>query len=54
MEIGFAAWPLDRDQVAAAVIVEGHVQRLMNIANPMPEAFEKPRVWARYWQRASA
>jgi hypothetical protein len=23
MEIGFAAWPLDRDQVPAAVIVEG-------------------------------
>jgi hypothetical protein len=28
------------DQVPAVIIVEGHVQRLMNIANPVTEAFE--------------
>ena len=42
MEIGFGACPLNRNEVSAAVIVEGHMQGLMDVANPMPEAFEEP------------
>ena len=32
MEVGFGAWPLSRNEVSAAVIVKGHMQGLMNIA----------------------
>jgi len=36
------AWPLNGDEVSAAVIVKRHMQRLMNIADPMTDAFEEP------------
>ncbi len=45
VEVGFA-WPGDRNQVPAAVIVKGHVQRLMNVADPMPKALEEPELVA--------
>ena len=40
------AWSRDGDQVSAAVIIERDVQRLMDVANPMPKAFEKPELVA--------
>ena len=40
------AWPLNGDEVSAAVIVKRHMQRLMNIADPMTEAFEEPELIA--------
>jgi hypothetical protein len=40
------AGTLDRDQVPAAIIIEGDMQRLMNVADPMPEAFEEPKLVA--------
>ena len=46
MKIGFGACPLNRNEVSAAVIVEGHMQGLMDVANPMPEAFEEPKLIA--------
>ena len=44
MKIEFA-WSCDCDKVPAAVIVEGQ-QRLMNIANPMTQAFEEAELVA--------
>ena len=46
MEVGFGAWPRDRDQVSAAVIVKGDMQRLMDVADPMPKAFKEPKLIA--------
>ncbi len=46
MQVGFGAWPIDRDKVAASVIVKGHVQRLVHITDPMPKAFEKSKLVA--------
>jgi len=40
------AWSRDGDQVSAAVIIERDVLRLMDVANPMPKAFEKPELVA--------
>ena len=41
-----AALSRDGDQVPAAVIVKGHVQRLVNIANPVPKALKEPKLAA--------
>ena len=46
MQVGFGAWPLNRNEVAAAVIVEGHMQGLMHVTHPMPKTFEKPELIA--------
>ena len=43
MKVGFA-WPLNRDEVAASIIVKGDVQRLVDIADPMPETFKEPKL----------
>jgi len=34
------------DQVATAIIVKGHMQGLMDVADPMPQAFEEPKLVA--------
>ena len=46
MEVGFGAWPCNRNEVAPTVIVEGHMQGLMDVANPMPKAFKQPKLIA--------
>ncbi len=40
------ALPLDCNQIAATVIVEGHMQGLMDVADPMPKTFEEPKLIA--------
>lgn len=45
METG-PALSVDGDQVAAAVVVEGDVQGLMDISNPVAKAFEKAKLVA--------
>jgi hypothetical protein len=40
------AWPLNGDEVSAAVIIKRYMQGLMNIAHPMAEALEKTELVA--------
>lgn len=41
-----AAWPVNGDEVSAAVIVERDVERLVNVAHPMTKALEETELVA--------